>query len=56
MCRSAQHEDIRAGAENPLFEAGDHDDVHFGVLEAEPLDGVGQLDVDREIVRVSFRR
>ena len=36
-----------------LLQAGDDDGVDFGVLEAEALDRVGQLDVDAEVVRNS---
>ena len=54
VARAAQHEDVGAGAEDPLLEAGDDDGVHFRVLEADALDRVGQLDVDAEVVRVQL--
>ena len=54
--RAAQHEDVRAGAEDALLQAGDDDGAGFGMLEADALDGVGELDVDAEIVRFSFSR
>jgi hypothetical protein len=50
MRGSAQHEDVRAGAEDALLEAGDDDGLYFGMLEAEALDRVGQLDVDAKVV------
>src|SRR4029079_15819168 len=53
--RSAQHEDVRAGAEDAFLQAGDDDGVHFRVLEANALDGVGQLDVDAEVVGIELQ-
>ena len=53
--RAAQHEDVRAGAEDALLQAGDDDGVDLGMLEADALDGVGELDVDAEIVRVQLQ-
>ena len=52
--RAAQHEDVRAGAEDALLEAGDDDGVDLGVLEADALDRVGELDVDAEVVGVQL--
>ena len=51
----AQHEDVGAGTEDPLFGAGQHDGTHFRVLEADALDGIVQFDVDTEIVGVEFQ-
>ena len=53
--RFAQHHDVGAGAEDPLLQAGDDDGVDFGVLEADALQGVGELDVDGEVVRVQLQ-
>ena len=53
--RAAQHEDVRAGAEDALLQAGDDDRAHFGMLEAEALDRVGELDVDAEVVGVELQ-
>ena len=52
--RFAQHHDVGAGAEDPLLQAGDDDGVDLGVLEADALQGVGQLDVDGQVVRVQL--
>jgi hypothetical protein len=50
----AEHVDVGAGAEHAI-EVGGHDHrANLRVLEAETLDGVGQLDVDREVVRVEL--
>jgi hypothetical protein len=50
----AEHENVRTGAENPLLQAGDDHGVDFGMLEAQPLNGVGELEVDAEVVRVQL--
>ena len=54
MARAAQHEDVGAGAEDSFLEAGDDDRVDLGMLEANALDRIGQLDVDAEVVRVQL--
>ena len=54
VARAAEHEDVGAGAEDARLEAGEHDRVHFGMLEAQALQGVGELDVDAEIVRIQL--
>jgi hypothetical protein len=43
--RAAHHVDLELAA-------GDDDGLHLGVLEAEALDGVGELEVDAEVVAV----
>ena len=53
--RAGQHVDVGAGAEDLLVAAGDHARPHLRVLEAEPLDGVGQLDVDAQVVAVALQ-
>src|SRR5262249_33580055 len=55
MGRSAQHEDVGAGAENALLQAGYDDDMNLGMLEAHALDRVRKLDVNSEIVRVQLQ-
>src|SRR5262249_33323424 len=51
----AQHPDVGPGAEHPLLQRRDDHRADLGVLEAEPLDGVGELDVDAEVVRVELQ-
>ena len=51
----AEHEDVGAGAEDARLEAGEHDRVHFGMLEAQALQRVGELDVDAEVVRIELQ-
>ena len=55
MAARPEHEDVRAGAEDPFLEAVDDDRVNLGMLEADPLNGVGELDVDAEVVRVQLQ-
>jgi hypothetical protein len=52
--RAGQHIDVGAGAEDAILGATDDDGAHLGVLEAEPLDGIGELDVDAEVVGVEL--
>jgi hypothetical protein len=54
VARAPEHEDVRAGAEHPLARAGQDDRAHLGMLEANALQRVVQLDVDAEIVGVQL--
>ena len=54
MGRAREHADVGAGAEHAVLAGADHDDFHAGVLEAQPLHGVRQLDVDAEIVGIEL--
>ena len=45
---------VNAGAEQALLGAGEDDDAHRGVLEADAVERVGQLDIDAEIVGVEL--
>ena len=54
VARRAEHEDVGAGAEDARLEAREDDGVHFGMLEADALQRVGELDVDAEIVGVEL--
>ena len=57
MCVAArEHRDVRAGREHALLRRGEHHRAHLRMLEAQPLDGVGELDIDAEIVGVEFQR
>ena len=53
--RLAKHHDVRAGAEDALLQRRDDDCVHLGVLEADALNRIGQLDVDAEIVGIELQ-
>jgi hypothetical protein len=52
--RAGEHADIGAGAEHPRLARAQQDDLHLRVLEAQPLDGVGELDIDAEVVGVEL--
>ena len=54
VARAGQHADIGAGAEHPRLARAQHDDAHLRMLEAQPLDGVGKLDIDAEIVGIEL--
>ena len=49
-----QHADIGAGAEHAVLARAHHHDLHLGMLEAQPLHGIGEFDVDAEIVGIEF--
>ena len=52
--RPAQHEDVRAGAEDPLLETGHDDRADLGMLEPNALNRVRELDVHAEVVGVQL--
>ena len=54
MARAGQHADVGAGAEHPRLSRTQHDHAHLRMLETQPLDGVGELDIDAEIVGVQL--
>ena len=54
MGRARQHADVGAGAEHPRLAGAQQDDAHLRMLEAQPLQRVGQLDIDAEIVGVEL--
>src|SRR5208282_4407764 len=52
--RLPEHVDVGAGAEDPLLAAGQDDRAHLGMLEADAVQRVVQLDVDAEIVGIEL--
>ncbi len=54
MGRAGQHADIGAGAEHPVLARAHHHDLHVRMLETQPLHGVGELDIDAEIVGIEL--
>ena len=52
--RPGQHADVRAGAEHPVFAGAQHHYLHAGMFEAQPLHGIGEFDVDAEIVGIQL--
>ena len=53
--RLGEHPDVGARAEVAVLRAGDDDRAHPGVLEAQPLGGVVELDVDAQVVAVHLQ-
>ena len=54
MAADAEHEDVGARAEHLVLQAGDHHGAHLGVLEADAVDGVVELDVHAQVVAVEL--
>ncbi len=54
VARAGQHADIGAGAEHLRLGRAQHHDARLRVLEAQPLERVGQLDIDAEIVGIEL--
>src|SRR6185369_602547 len=52
--RAAQHEDVRARAEDAFLQARDDDRMDFRVFEAQALNRIGELDIDAEVVRIQL--
>ena len=52
---SREHADVGAGAENPVLAGLHHHGLHFRMLEAQPLHGIGKLDVDAEVVGIELQ-
>ncbi len=50
----AQHPDVGARAEDPLLAGGEDDRADLGMLEAQALDGVVELDVHAQVVGVEL--
>jgi hypothetical protein len=55
MGGAGQHADIGAGAEHARLTGTEHDDAHLRVLEAQPLEYVGEFDIDAEIVGIELK-
>ena len=49
-----EHVDVRARAEHTIERARHDDAAHLGVLEAQALDGVRELDVHPQVVAVQL--
>jgi hypothetical protein len=49
-----QHADVGSGAEHAVLGGAYDHHLHAGMLEAQPLHHVGELDVDTEIVGIQF--
>src|SRR2546428_6076029 len=51
----SEHPDVGARAEDALLARRQHDRADLGMLEAQALDGVVELDVHAEVVRVELQ-
>ena len=51
----AEHADVGAGAEHAFLGGTQDDGPDLGMLEAQPLHGVGEFDVDAEVVGIQFQ-
>ena len=54
VARLSQHADVGAGAEHVVLAGFDHHHANFGMLEAQALHRVVELDVDREVVGIEL--
>ena len=54
MARVAEHVDVGAGAKHAALAARDDDGFDLGMLEADAVQRVGELDVDAEVVAVQL--
>ena len=54
MARAGQHADIGAGAEHARLRRAHYQRAHLRMFEAQPLDRVGELDIDAEIVGIEL--
>ena len=54
VARAGEHADVGAGAEHARLSRAQHHHPDLRVLEAQPLDGVSELDVDAEVVGVQL--
>ena len=55
MRRRGKHADVRTCAEDLLFATGEDDRSYLGVLEAQPLHDVVQLDIHAQDVRIELQ-
>src|SRR5439155_10522459 len=54
MAGQSKHEDIGTRAEDSILEARNHDGTHLRMLETDALDGVVELDVNAQVVRIEL--
>src|SRR6185312_7990670 len=54
VARSAEHVDIGAGAEDARLKAGDDDGLHLGMLKAQSLNRVCELDIHAQIIGIEL--
>ncbi len=54
--RSGEHADIGAGAEHAVLAGAQQHHLHIGMLEAQPLYGIRQFDVDAEVIGIQLEQ
>ena len=54
VAAQAEHKDVGAGAKHFVLGAGHHHAAHLGVLKADAVDGVVQLDVHAQVVAIEL--
>ena len=54
MGRAAEHANIGAGAKHIVLAGSQNHDLHFRVLKAHPLNDIGQLDINPQIVGIQL--
>ena len=54
MSGRAEHVDVGSGGEDAILAGADGHRLHLGVLEAQPPDGIGKLDVHAQVVGVEL--
>ncbi|TWG86018.1 hypothetical protein L602_002200000730 [Cupriavidus gilardii J11] len=55
MAADTEHEDVGARAEHLVAGAGHHHAAHLGMLEADAVQRVVQLDIDTQVIAVQFQ-
>src|SRR5690349_6789201 len=55
MAAGSQHVDVCARAKYPALGAGDDNCPHLGMLKANPLQRIVQLDIDTEIIGIQLQ-
>src|SRR6185369_2492982 len=53
--RAAEHVDVCARAKDPRLQTRYYNHPHFRMLETESLHGIGQFDIDAEVVRIELK-
>ena len=54
MARAGQHANIGTRRKHPRFGRAQHQHPHAGMFEPQPIDRVGQFDIDAEIVGIEL--
>ena len=55
VCGLAEHSDVGTGAEDIVLGGTEDDDTYLGMLEPQALNGIRQLDVHAQVIRVQLQ-